>query len=216
MIPVRRPKVPRTFGEQVARPGNRWLAEHPTGDPPAHWRKATADLAAAFSDRCGYSAMLDRNGTVDHFVPGHRDRSKLYEWDNLRYASHWINASKGDRDGVLDPYETGEGWFEVLLPSLQLVMTDRVPVRKRALVQGTLEKLPISHDERVVRQRRAWLEQYEKGLIGLEALRVYAPLIAAAIEKRDAKPGGVTAAPRRRAGGGAPAGGRSKRRPVKR
>lgn len=129
--------------------------------------------------------MLDRNGTVDHFVASKTDRSKLYEWSNLRYASHWLNASKGKRTGVLDPHDVGEGWFEVLLPSLQLVMTDRVPPNKRRLVESTLAQLPIAHDERVVRQRRAWLAEYENGL-SLDRLRVYAPLLAAAIEKRDA------------------------------
>ncbi len=37
----------------------------------------------------------------------------------------------------------------------------------------------------MIRQRQAWLDEYEKGLVTLEGLREYAPLVAAAVEKRD-------------------------------
>jgi hypothetical protein len=85
---------------------------------------------------------------------------------------------------MLDPYEVGEGWFEVILPSLQLMATDKVPPECRALVERTLECLPLSHDERVLRQRRSWYEMYREGKLTLEGLRRVAPLIAVAEEKR--------------------------------
>ena len=41
----------------------------------------------------------------------------------------WLNSSKNSlpNGSVLDPYAIGDGWFEVILPSLQLVLTDKVP-----------------------------------------------------------------------------------------
>lgn len=185
MIRVPRPGEPENFHETVRRRGQKWLEQHAEGRPPSYWREALPELRAAFAIRCAYTAMLDRCGTVDHFVAAEHDRTLLYEWDNLRHASGWINSSKQDVTGILDPYEVGEGWFEVLLPSLQLVATDRVPPDKRALVEATLRRLPIVDDERVVRQRREWLHEYEQGRVDLEGLRRYAPLVAAAVEKRD-------------------------------
>nr|WP_181234408.1 hypothetical protein [Enhygromyxa salina] len=186
-----RPKEPRTFDKDVRQPGQRWLASdaNPKTRPPSYWRKVTPQLCDAFSTRCGYTAMWDLCGTVDHFAPQSRDRSNLYEWDNLRYASQWINASKKAHVDILDPYDVEEGWFEVSLPSLQLVASDKVPPDKQALVQSTLKRLPITHDERVIRQRRAWLEQYEQGRVTLEGLYDFAPLLAAALEKQESGSG---------------------------
>ena len=141
--------------------------------------------------------MWDLNGTVDHFSAQNRDRSNLYEWGNLRYASQWINSSKKAKTGFLDPYDVEDGWFEVLLPSLQLVATSEVPESKRTLVETTLSELPIAHDERVIRQRRAWLEAYERGEITVDGLRTFAPLLAAAIAKRDALEGPATPSKRK-------------------
>ncbi len=131
MIPVPRPDEPKTFDDEVRQPGKAWLDKRRRGRAPSHWRKALPELQAAFNSRCGYTAMLDRAGTVDHLVAQEADPALLYEWSNLRYASHWINASKQDAEGVLDPYEVEDGWFELDLPSLQLVATDRVPKDKR-------------------------------------------------------------------------------------
>ena len=109
------------------------------------------------------------------------DRNLAYEWANYRYASHWINSSKHGAK-VLDPFEVEDGWFEILLPSLQLVLTDRVPAKRRDLAERTLERLNLRDDERVVRQRREWYRMYEAGELSLEGLRKKAPLIARAVE----------------------------------
>jgi hypothetical protein len=201
VIRVQRSKEPRSFA-RVRQRGASWLSRNPTGDLPSYWREALPDLQTAFSNRCGYAAMHDLNGTVDHFVSRSRDRSLAYEWSNLRYAAHWLNASKGDRDGIIDPFEVQDGWFEVILPSLQLVISDSAPANVRQLLETTLERLPIGHDERIIRQRRAWLKEYEEGNVTLEGLRRFAPLLAAAVERDEAskrsKPGKAAPANRPR------------------
>ena len=48
------------------------------------------------------------------------------------------NKSKGNLDDqLLDPYEVGNDWFEVILPSLQLILTDNVPASERQRAQFT-------------------------------------------------------------------------------
>jgi hypothetical protein len=48
-----------------------------------------------------------------------------------------------------------------------------------------LIRLHLGHDERVVRQRREWLGLYERGELSLAGLERMAPMIAAAIRRRD-------------------------------
>lgn len=202
MIPVARPDEPDDFDETVRQRGRAWMAKGGQGRPPSYWRAVEPELREAFEIRCGYTAMLEPSGTVDHFVAVDRNPALLYEWSNYRYASAWINSSKKNAEDILDPYEVGDGWFELILPSMQLRATERVPDDKRALVEHTLRRLPLVDDERVLRQRREWLHVYEEGHIDLEGLRRFAPLVAAAVEKRDAvsKAAGKKKAGTRKAG----------------
>lgn len=184
MIPVAPVPEPADFDERARRPGEAWRARN-TEAPRLrdYWSPFRAALAEGFANRCGYTAMYLPNGTIDHFRSYKTHPELAYEWSNYRYAAAWINSAKKTAD-VLDPHEVGEGWFEVLLPSLQLVATERVPPERRELVERTLAQLPIAHDERVLRQRRSWYEMFEAGKLSLAGLRDVAPLIAAAEEKR--------------------------------
>lgn len=184
MIPVAPVPEPAGFDERARRPGNAWLAANPGAARPRDlWSPFRAVLEEGFANRCGYTAMHHAVGTIDHLRSYKTNPELTYEWSNFRYAAAWINSAKKTSE-VLDPYEVGEGWFEVLLPSLQLVATDKVPPERRAIVERTLKQLPIAHDERVLKQRRVWLKMYQEGKLSLEGLRAMAPLIAAAEEKR--------------------------------
>ncbi len=198
MIPVAPVPEPSGFDERVNRPGNAWLAENPGADRPRDfWSPFRDVLAEGFAHRCGYTAMIDLAGTVDHHLSYKTHPELSYAWTNYRYVAAWINSAK-KKARVFDPYEVGEGWFEVILPSLQLVATGKVPPEHRALVEETLRVLPIAHDERILKQRRRWLRMYEQGKLRLDGLREVAPLVAAAVEKREAggeKDGTTSAAP---------------------
>lgn len=185
MIPVAPVPEPADFDERARRPGEAWRARNPSASRPRDkWSPFRPALAEGFANRCGYTAMLLPNGgTVDHFRSYRTHPELAYEWSNYRYAAAWINSAKKTAD-VLDPYEVGDGWFEVLLPSLQLVATDKVPPERKALVERTLARLPIAHDERVVRWRGIWYRMYREGELTLAGLRRVAPLIAEAEEKR--------------------------------
>ena len=76
------------------------------------------------------------------------------------------------------------GNFEILLPSLQLVLTSAVPsaIRKRA--DFTLTRLHLRDDERIIRQRQQWYRMYQEGKLSLEGLETVAPLIARAVRKQ--------------------------------
>jgi hypothetical protein len=182
VIPVPPVPEPKDFREKAQVPGDAWLAAHPgAARPRDYWSPFRDALAEGFGHRCGYTAIHEPVGTVDHFVSCQKDRSRAYDWSNYRFASQWINASKRDGE-MLDPHLVGEGWFEILLPSLQLVMTDAVPAEHRAVAERTLTK--IGRDRRVMGPRQRWYRMYIEKELSLDGLRKMAPLVAAAEDKR--------------------------------
>ncbi|OIP41252.1 MAG: hypothetical protein AUK47_06695 [Deltaproteobacteria bacterium CG2_30_63_29] len=177
---------PSEFEEQVEKPGAAWLTKHATERPKDLWGVFKPALANAFRNLCAYSAMFEPVGTVDHFVSCDEDRSKAYVWSNYRFASGWINSSKSTvtSSEIFDPFEVGDGWFEILLPSLQLVATHAVPETLRKRADFVLDRLHLRDDERVIRQRREWYRMYQEHELTLDGLRKKAPLIALAVEKQ--------------------------------
>lgn len=128
--------------------------------------------------------MYAPEGTVDHYISYASDPSLTYEWDNYRYAWQSINSSKRRLDAsVLDPFEVQAGWFEIILPSLQLVITAAVPPEYRAKAEFTLKRLRLQDGETVIRCRQQWYEMYSSNEIDIHGLRRVAPLIAEAVNK---------------------------------
>ena len=186
MIPVTPVPEPPEFNARVRQRGQQWLAANCESQKrlPDHWREFRDHLAEGFRWLCGYTAIWTLDGEVDHFVSIRDDRSQAYEWANYRYAAGWLNSSKGARK-VLDPYKVGEGWFEILLPTLEMVATDKVPAEFRALAEQTLEALPIGRDPRILKRRGVLYDAYRNGEISPAELRRRAPLLAAAVEAEE-------------------------------
>lgn len=179
---------PDGFKERVEERGAKWLEANATGRPPAHWLEFSPALADAFGSLCAYGAMFEPVGTVDHFVSVDEDRSKAYDWTNYRFSAGWINSSKRSLKStqLIDPFAVTNDWFEVQLPSMQLVLTDHVPADERERAEFVLCRLHLGHDERVVRQRGEWYRMYQEGELDLAGLTKKAPLIAAAVKRREA------------------------------
>ncbi len=187
MIPVSKIDEPTEFDKDVRTPGKQWLADHPGAKRPSPlWSQYLDELRTGFFSLCGYAAMrVDSDATVDHYFSWSRHPDRAYEWSNYRFASGLMNNIKKTKDNsVLDPFEVGEGWFEILLPSLQMSLTDAVPQAHRAKAEFTLNQLKLRDDERIIRWRQAWYEMYLSGELTLEGLRKVAPLIAAAVDKQ--------------------------------
>lgn len=188
MIRFARVPKPESFNAEKTS-GDAWLMSHAKGRPPDRWSTFKPQLSDGFRSLCAYSVMYEPVGTVDHFVSCDEDRSKAYEWSNYRFASGWINSSKQNlrSEDVVDPFEVSDEWFELLLPSLQLVATNQVPAEWKERVTTMLTRLHLRDDERVIRQRRAWYRLYEAGELSLEGLEKLAPLIATAVRKRSSE-----------------------------
>jgi hypothetical protein len=201
MIPV--PKLgtdnePPFFAINCRAPGKSWLAEYPDRDPHEKsewWSQFQPDLARHFNYRCGWLGVsIELDGIVEHWLScgprkglasPHRDLA--FEWSNYRYATGVINSLKGTLDDqVMDPCEVKDGWFEVTLPSFELVATDDIPESLRDKAQTTLKELQLRrHKAQFTRWR--WYQRYwNSGNPDVAALKRDAPLVAAAVEKAQA------------------------------
>lgn len=190
MIPVAEVRKPNDY-DSTKQLGDAWLRANPGARRPKPlWLPFLKHLEEGFSSLCGYAAMLDpTGGTVDHYLSWSKRPDLAYEWTNFRFVSATINASKRTADdAVLDPYVVMSGWFEILLPSLQMCVTDKVPAEQRAIAEFTLKRLKLRDGERIIRWRRHWYEKYQEGKLDLDGLRDWAPLIADAVvrEQRSA------------------------------
>lgn len=195
MIRVERAPEPEGFEENVRRPGRAWL------EVEAHrgWRRARPywndwgpcrnALVDAFQRRCGYLAMAIPSGHVDHFESWAACRESgrhhlAYEWSNYRWLLPEVNQSKQGIpcERLLDPFEVHDDWFELVLPSLELRLTEHVPPDARQRAMYTLQRLKLDRGTLVIEQRQAWLERYMHGL-SLERVLMEAPLVGRALQR---------------------------------
>lgn len=191
MIAVANPiPEPADFDSGCRRPGITWWSsrrlagETPkTSEFPNLWAKYESDLARAFHQRCGWWAMWIAEGEVDHFLSKKNRPELAYEWTNYRYIAGSVNGSKGNLDDkVLDPFDVQDGWFEVIVPSMQLIGTDQLPAALKDKASFTLEKLRLREGTKVVRCRRRWYESFKNGT-PISELEKFAPLVAKAVKK---------------------------------
>ncbi len=186
MIPVAAVNEPPEFAE-VRQRGLEWLADHPNhwGRPAPYWRPFRKLLREGFQHRCGYTAMYEPMGTVDHFTSVNSEPAGAYEWSNYRFCSAWINSAKKPAgDGKwMDPYLVPRGCFQVQLPDMQLLPGPNVPSDLVVQVDYTLRHLPIRDDERIIDLRREWYELFKGAEIEFVLLSRMAPLVADAVQR---------------------------------
>jgi hypothetical protein len=167
--------------------GRKWLGEHPGYNRPKdYWTEFENELREAFGGMCAYCVMIVMKADMDHFIPVSHLKKKgkhelAYEWNNFRYGEGVLNQRKSDHL-LLDPFEVKDNWFQIILPSTQLLLTDKIPKTKRRKAELTLEKLGLQDDEVVLRYRQQWFGMYRRRKLDLDGLREVAPLIARAVE----------------------------------
>ena len=147
---------------------------------PDLWREALDDLLESYGRLCAYLGLYIPRGTgapsVDHMLPKSLAWDRVYEWDNYRLASAWMNARKGAARDVLDPFEVEDGWFELELCDYQVRPAPGLPTGHHDQVQGTIDRLGLSHPE-VCKARRTYAEEYLGGHIDGDYLRRHAPFV---------------------------------------
>jgi hypothetical protein len=132
--------------------------------------------------------MWTSRPTVDHYLSKstRTGRPLTYEWSNYRLADIEVNRAKGTWDSrILDPFEVQDDWFEILLPTLELVaVEERIPLERRTDARFTLKTLDLGDGDDILAARLAWYEPFAQGMVDLQYLSEKAPLIARAVRKR--------------------------------
>lgn len=190
MIRVEEVPEPPTFDRDARQPGNAWLAANPRAKAdtfPDLWSPFRDDLARGFRQICGYCAMWTGDPSIDHYFAkeSKEGRPRTYEWSNYRFADRRMNSRKRLLNArVLDPFRIGSDWFEILLPSLEMVVVEeRVPIQSRDDAYYTLKILRLN-DDNILEIRKQWYIPFVEGLVSLPYLAHKAPLIARAVQKR--------------------------------
>jgi len=185
MIRMEPPTEPLTFDADCRQPGATWLDANAVGDPPSRfWRPFVMDLCRGFGNRCGYSAMWDLNGTVDHYLSQENYRDLAFEWSNFRYIAGWLNSSKQALDRqVLDPFQVRDEWFEILLPSLIMRLTTCVPQSIRPTAEFTLRRLHLADGDRIYEQRQIYYDKFRTANRPISWLEELAPILATAVRR---------------------------------
>lgn len=184
MIPTPQVPEPADFDYRARQPGLAWLREHSEAKRPKdYWSPFRSVLQEGQAQLCAYAAMLAiPDGQIDHFLSFKTHRHLAYEWSNYRFASALMNNLKRNHDdAILDPWLVENGWFEILLPSLQLVTTEQIPEHLRSKAEFSLKQLGLRDDERIIRWRQGFYQEYQNGHLSLEGLSEWAPLLARAI-----------------------------------
>jgi tetratricopeptide (TPR) repeat protein len=193
MMRFQRPPEPDEFDAKVRQPGNAWLAKNihkKKIDCETHaywrtWKECIDYLADGFNHFCAYACIQPFSGVVDHYLSKTKHPNQAYEWSNYRYASSKVNEykSKFGPEQILDPFEVEDDWFEILLPSLQLVLTDAVPAHQLERAKTTLKALQLMNGKWIIRTRIKHYKQYNERKLSIEGLEEENPLIARAVKR---------------------------------
>ena len=211
MIPVPPAPEPDDFGDKVRKRGLAAIAEL-TGTPapkrrgpkrapryasaadipperlPDYWTRALDDLAERYHNLCAYTALYLRPGTanrtVDHWIPKSADWRQAYEWTNFRLAAGLVNAYKGTRTGLVDPFTIKAGWFALDLLSFKVVVGPKSPPARVSAIQATIGKDGLHlnlEDFRRAREKNA--QDYWNG-VPLWHLKEHSPFVASELQRQ--------------------------------
>lgn len=190
MIPVTLKPEPPRFDRMVRRKGKELLSQR--GVPANsrgfrnYWKEIVADLHQVYNGICAYTCMyLLPPGTVDHFLPKSKYPNLAYEWSNYRLTSTTMNNRKGEKDGILDPFDVRPGWFIMKFPSCLIRVSSLVPPDRVQQAKDTIGILKLNADDELVQARCDIIMYYVDGDVALRFLEERYPFIASEIKRQD-------------------------------
>ena len=191
MIPVRRRPEYREFDSEVRQPGLRFLKANPRPNgrefaEHAHWRKARAQLRLAYRGLCAYTSRYIVNvdeESVDHFRPKGKFPRLAYEWCNYRLARRKVNNYKGDKIGIIDPFEVQPSWFVLEFPSCFVRSGIGLDKQTEKSVKNSIEMLGLN-EEGLVQERSSHLKELAYGNFTLEYLDRRYPFLSKEIGRQ--------------------------------
>lgn len=183
---------PPDFDVNVRQPGLTYLASLAPGTTVIfasreYWRRSLLDLHAAYNSICAYTchwiAPDTGSDTVEHFLAKSTNPELAYEWRNYRLVCGRLNGRKGAHTDVADPLEIVDDMFVIDFPSLQVKAGTNISDANRLLATTTVDRLKLN-DERCIRTRQAYVENFRDGHISFDYLTRRAPFIAQELDRQ--------------------------------
>lgn len=163
------------------------VEELESDDFPDYWTHCLSDLHAAYGGICSYLCVyIDRffgGCTVDHYRPKTLYPHLAYEWSNYRLACLRMNSSKNNDDGIVDPFEVREGWFQLDLVSFEVYANPALPDELMRRVEHTIDKLGLAKYD-CCRIREQYYLDYSAGHISWAYLERMCPIVAGELLRR--------------------------------
>jgi hypothetical protein len=192
MIQIPQFRPPANFDNQVRNPGLRFLRRtpRPTNDQWGKhnfWRYAHDDLYNLYHGICAYCASWtprgkgtnspDKMTSIDHFVPKSHVPTLAYEWSNYRLCRARINASKGERTDIIDPFQIHGDWFIIDFYTFLISANGGLPPLIETNIENTITALELNHND-FVEQRIDVIKGYSLGLLNFGQVQEKFPFIA--------------------------------------
>jgi len=184
---------PASFDENVRKPGQIFLTSrpNPTGSDwgrHRYWKEASEDLYNLYGGICAYTGVwfskAQTSVSVDHFLPKSCYPHLAYEWSNYRLTTQKINETKGDKVGLIDPFEVCSGWFVLDLPSCLIKSGVHLEPPQKASVDFTIKQLKLNDDDEHVQYRCDVILSYVAGEITQRYMWKKYPYIAHEISRQ--------------------------------
>ncbi|MEZ4359534.1 MAG: hypothetical protein R3B48_05090 [Kofleriaceae bacterium] len=211
MIPVQAVPEPASFDRAVRQKGLNAIAELtgapaskrpgprrrkryprpediPASELPDTWTQALPELRRRYREMCAYTAMFicDVTGaeSVDHWIPKSERWDLAYEWSNLRLCTSRINAKKGTRKGLVDPFVVGDGWFALNLLTGEVIAGPGAPPARLAAIERTISADGLDLNRKAFCARREkHIEEYLRG-VPLWHLEQHSPFVARELRRQ--------------------------------
>ncbi len=190
MIPVSLKSEYPEFDAQVRQPGKTFLEATPSPTSAQfkrknYWTRSLAELHAAYSGICAYTSMyLPDRGSVDHYWPKTAYPELAYEWSNFRLANGRINSTKGNSLDVLDPFDIGDDWFCLDIPSCLIRANAELGRAVTLRINRTINSLRLNSDDTHVQERCNILIALAKGDVMYQFLEQRYPFLAREIDRQ--------------------------------
>jgi hypothetical protein len=108
------------------------------------------DLYRLYENICAYTGewLPEPSASVDHFIPTSEEPERAYEWDNYRLTTDKMNNNKGEKTGIVDPFEVQFGWFVLVFPICAIKPGANLTKLDRQKVDKTISVLKLNSGER--------------------------------------------------------------------
>jgi hypothetical protein len=104
--------------------------------------------------------------------------------EKLSTAHEKINNIKGDKTGILDPFDVKDDWFFLEIRSCLIKANLMLDKALRSMINVAIDSLTLNSDDRFVQERCDTLIDYAKGEMSMEFLGKRYPFLAKEVRRQ--------------------------------